>query len=159
MGDYEASTVVDVAPNVLFDYLSDVERLPEYLPQMTEAHRLDAPSDEAQGPEARMPGEAVHERVEVAAVIDPDDGPEREVRSEAEIDIVEQGRTLRWSAPGPHDYHGELDVDFVADGTSKLTVRLHTEHAEGASIDEALQHTLAGIKTSVERRDGTSENV
>ena len=151
MGDYEASTIVDVAPNVLFDYLSDVERLPEYLPRLTEAHRVDRRPAEAQGPEARMPGEPVHERVEVAAVIDPEDGPEQEVRSEASIDIVEEGRKLRWAAPGPHDYHGELDVDFVADGTSKLTVRLHTEHTDGPPIDQALQRTLEGIKTSAEQ--------
>jgi hypothetical protein len=149
MGDYEATTVVDVAPNVLFDYLSDVERLPEYLPQMTEAHRLDAPSAQSQGAEARQPGEAVHERVEVAAVEDD----EHEVRSEATIDILEEGRKIRWSAPGPHDYHGELDIDFVADGTAQLTVRLHTEHAEGPSIEEALERTLSGIKATVERPD------
>ncbi len=147
MGDYEATTVVDVAPNVLFDYLSDVERLPEYLPAMTEVHRLDAPSARSQGAEARKPGEAVHERVEVAAV----EGDAQEVRSEAVIDIVEEGRKIRWSAPGPHDYHGELDIDFVSDGTAQLTVRLHTEHAEGPSIGEALERTLAGIKATVER--------
>jgi uncharacterized protein YndB with AHSA1/START domain len=149
MGDYEATTVVDVAPNVLFDYLSDVERLPEYLPQMTEAHRLDAPTAQSQGAEARKPGEAVHERVEVAAVV----GDEREVRSEATLDIVEEGRKIRWSAPGPHEYHGELEVDFVADGTAQLTVRLHTDHAEGPSIEEGLERTLAGIKARVEQPD------
>ncbi|MEV6286215.1 SRPBCC family protein [Kribbella sp. NPDC051770] len=147
MGDYEASTVVDVAPNVLFDYLSDVERLPEYLPQMTSAHRLEEPSVESQGAEARLPGEAVHERVEVAAV---EGDSAREVRSEAELEIVEEGRKIRWSAPGPHEYHGELDVDFVADGTARLTVRLHTAHVEGPSIDEGLERTLAGIKATVE---------
>ncbi|QNE16931.1 SRPBCC family protein [Kribbella qitaiheensis] len=150
MGDYEASTVVDVAANILFDYLSDIERLPEYLPQMTEARRLDERSEQAQGLEARRPGEPVRERVEVAAVIDPDDAPEHEVRSEAIFEIVEEGRKLRWSAPGPHEYHGELDVDFVADGSSKLTVRLHTDNAEGPSIDEALQRTVTGIKSTVE---------
>ncbi|ONI73783.1 hypothetical protein BWI15_10190 [Kribbella sp. ALI-6-A] len=146
MGDYEASTVVDVAPNVLFDYLSDVERLPEYLPQMTEAHRLDEPSRESQGAEARRPGEPVHERVEVAAVVD-----QHEERSEAMLDIVEEDRKIRWSAPGPHEYHGELEVGFIADGTAQLTVRLHTENAEGPSIDEALQRTLSGIKATVEQ--------
>lgn len=151
MGDYEASTVVDVASNILFDYLSDIERLPEYLPRMTAVHRLGERPEEAQGLEARRPGQPVHERVEVAAVVDPEGAPEQEVRREATLDIVEEGRKLRWSAPGPHEYHGELDVDFVADGTSKLTVRLHTDHAEGPSIDEALQETLSGIKATAEQ--------
>ncbi len=134
MGDYEASTTVDVDAEVLFGYLSDVERLPEYLPQMTEAH----PSG--------------GDKVEVAAVIKPEGEPEREVSGEAWMEIVEDGKKLRWGAPGPHDYHGELDVDFAADGTSTLTVRLHTDHAEGPSIEDGLQHTLAGIKSAVEKK-------
>ncbi|GAA1578288.1 SRPBCC family protein [Kribbella sancticallisti] len=138
MGDYEASTTVDVASTVLFEYLSDVERLPEYLPQMTEAHRA---GEVAEG-----------ERVEVEAVIQPEGEPERKVEGEAWIDVVEDGKKLRWGAPGPHEYHGELDVDFVADGTSKLTVRLHTEHADGSSIEDGLRHTLAGIKSAAERK-------
>ena len=134
MGDYEASTTVDVDAKVLFDYLSDVERLPEYLPQMTEAHRS---------------GEG---KVEVAAVIQPEGEPEREVSGEAWIEVVEDGKKLRWGAPGPHEYQGELDVDSVADGTSTLTVRLHTDHAEGPPIKEGLEHTLAGIKSTVEKK-------
>lgn len=132
MGDYEASTTVNVAANVLFDYLADVERLPEYLPQMTEAHRTGG------------------DKVEVAAVIQPEGEPEREVSGEAWLDVVEDGKKLRWGAPGPHEYHGELDVDFVADDTSTLTVRLHTDHAEGSSIEDGLQQTLAGIKSAIE---------
>jgi uncharacterized protein YndB with AHSA1/START domain len=132
MGDYEATGTVDVAANVLFEYLSDVERLPEYLPQLTEAHRV---------------GE---DRVEVEAVVDPEGEPRRTEHGEAWIEVVEDGRKLRWGAPGPHEYHGELDVDFVADGTSRLTVRLHTDHTEGPSVDEALRRTLAGIKTAAE---------
>ena len=134
MGDYQASTTVAVAANVLFDYLADVERLPEYLPQMTGAHRLGG-----------------GDKVEVEAVIQPDGQPEQEVSGQAWMEVVEDGKKLRWGAPGPHDYHGELDVDSVADDTSKLTVRLHTDQAEGPSIDEGLQHALAGLKSAVEK--------
>lgn len=133
MGDYEAATPVDVAANVVFEYLADVERLPEYLPQMTEAHRSGG------------------DKVEVEAVIHPEGEPERKVSGEAWVEVVEDGKKLRWGAPGPHEYHGELDVDFVADGTSMLTVRLHTDHAEGESIEKGLEHTLAGIKSTVEK--------
>jgi hypothetical protein len=136
MGDYESSITVDVAANVLFDYLADVERLPEYLPQMTEAHRTGK--------------SAGGERVDVKAVIHPDGEAEREVEGEAWIDVAEDGKKLRWGAPGPHEYHGELDVDFVADGTSMLTIRLHTDHTDGPSVEEALRRTLSGIKSSVE---------
>jgi hypothetical protein len=137
MGDYEASTTVDVASNVLFEYLSDVERLPDYLPQLTAA---------------RLAGESAEgERVEVEAVIQPDGEAERKVAGEAWIEVLDDGKKLRWGAPGPHDYHGELDIDFVADGTSMLTVRLHTEHTDGPSVEAALQRTLSGIKSAAEQ--------
>src|SRR4051812_22449429 len=90
MGDYETSTTIDVASNVLFDYLADVERLPEYLPQLTEVHRTGK--------------SAGGERVDVKAVIHPDGEAEREVEGEAWIDVVEDGKKLRWGAPGPHEY-------------------------------------------------------
>ncbi|MDX6281843.1 MAG: hypothetical protein QOH03_2914 [Kribbellaceae bacterium] len=134
MGDYEASTTVGVSAEVLFGYLSEVEHLPDYLPQMTEAHRTEG------------------DKVEVAAVIQPEGGPKREVSGKAWIDVVEEGKKLRWGATGAHDYHGELDIDPAADGTSLLTVRLHTDHAEGESIDDGLQRTLAGIKTTIEKQ-------
>ncbi|WP_328323733.1 SRPBCC family protein [Kribbella sp. NBC_00382] len=134
MGDYEASTTVGVSAEVLFGYLSEVEHLPDYLPQMTEAHRTEG------------------DQVEVAAVIQPEGGPKREVSGQAWIEVVEDGKKLQWGATGAHDYHGELDVDPATDGTSLLTVRLHTDHAEGASIDDGLQRTLAGIKSTIENQ-------
>ncbi len=53
--------------------------------------------------------------------------------------------------PGDHDYHGELEVEFVADGTSRLAVRLDTEHDADPAIDEELERTLSAIKTSFEQ--------
>jgi uncharacterized protein YndB with AHSA1/START domain len=150
MGHHEASTIVDVAPNILFDYLSDLEHLPDYLPRLTDVHRTGPQPDEAQGMEVRRPHQPVHEEVEVTAEVPADGHTERTVRSEAWIEVVEENRRLRWGAPGEHDYHGELDVDFVADGTSRLTVRLDTEHSAGQAIDDELHRALEGIKTTVE---------
>jgi hypothetical protein len=52
---------------------------------------------------------------------------------------------------GEPGYHGELEVDFVADGTSRLTVRLDTRHPADPAIDDELRHALDGIKTSLEQ--------
>jgi hypothetical protein len=148
MADYEASRTVDVASNVLFDYLSDVERLPEYLPQIDRAHLLHdepPPSEPYQLPE---PGETGVEHVEVD--VHPEGG--HPVHEEAWIKVVQHGRKLQWGAPGNHDYHGELDVDFIADGTSKVTVRLHTEHGGGPDVERQLEETLATIKAVAEHR-------
>ena len=40
------------------------------------------------------------------------------------------------------------------DGTSTLTVRLHTERAEGEDIDRGVQETVDGIKRAVEEHAG-----
>jgi uncharacterized protein YndB with AHSA1/START domain len=147
MAHHEASTTVDVAPNILFDYLSDIQHLPDYLPRLTGVHPTAPEPAEAQGMEARRPDQPVRHEVEVTA-----DEPSGEtVRSEAWIDVVEENRTLRWGVPGGSDYHGELDVDFVADGTSRLTIRLDTAHPATPEIDNELERALAGIKTSLEQ--------
>ncbi|WP_433004313.1 SRPBCC family protein [Kribbella sp. CA-294648] len=157
MADHEASTTVDVAPNILFDYLADIEHLPEYLPRLTDVHRTGPRPDEAQGMEARQPGEPVHEEVEVTAVVPTGGSGEQEQHSSATIDVIEENRKLRWAAPGESEYHGELDVDFVSDGTSKLTVRLHTGHDADPAVDEELRHSLEGIKTTLEQRPNTGD--
>ncbi|GAA0582131.1 SRPBCC family protein [Kribbella sandramycini] len=147
MAHHEAWTTVDVAPNILFEHLSDLDRLPQYLPRLTGIHRVAPRPAEAQGMEARRPLQPVHEEVEVTAEL----AEGQSVRGEAWIDVIEEQRRLRWGAPGDHDYHGELDVEFVADGTSRLTVRLDTEHAPYAEIDEELGRVLERIKSALER--------
>jgi hypothetical protein len=139
MPDHEAWTTIDVAPNIVFDRLSDLDHLPDYLPWLTDLHRTAARPAEAQGPEARRPHQAVHEEVDVTA---------GDSHQEAWIDVLEEDRILRWGAAEPDDYHGELLVDFVADGTSKLTVRLHTSH--GSDIDHELEETLTDLKSTIE---------
>jgi hypothetical protein len=150
---HEASTTVDVAANILFDYLSDLKHLPGYLPRMTEIHETEPLPAEAQGMEARQPRQPVHHEVEVTAEQPSGDI----VHSEAWIDVIEENRTLRWGAPGDSGYHGELDVGFVADGTSRLTVRIDTDHPSTPKIDEELRRALDGIKTSLEHAPTSEE--
>ncbi len=132
MGDYESTTTVRIAPDQLFDYLSDVTNLPSYLPQITSAHPV---------------GDG---KVEVSAHIDPPGQPERDVQGQAWVKVREAGRTLEWGAPGPNDYHGELDVDPASDGTSTLTLRLHTEHVNGPHLQQAVDETLEGVRRNLE---------
>ncbi|GAA1121358.1 hypothetical protein GCM10009630_18980 [Kribbella jejuensis] len=139
MGDYEASTMVDVAPNLVFDRLSDLGKLPTYIPWLTSLRPTAVPAT-AQGAEARRPHEAVHEDVDVTVGGGHRDGW---------IELVDEERTLRWGMDGGHRYGGELVVDFVADGTSKLTVRLHTTEPTG--VDEELDRTLTTIKAMLEK--------
>ena len=102
---------------------------------------------DAQGLQARLPKRPVHHEVEVTA----DEPSGQTVRSEAWIDVVEENRSLRWGVPGEPGYHRELDVDFVADGTSLLTVRLDTSHPGDPAVDAGLHRALDGIKASLEQ--------
>ncbi|HEX8519343.1 MAG TPA: SRPBCC family protein [Pseudonocardia sp.] len=145
MGAYESTTTVEASPDELFAYLSDVNNLPEYFAAMKSAE----PAGQAEGSGGGTvpPGaEAVHS---VAVV----DGQRRE--GEAWFQRDADTRSLRWGSEGPNDYHGELRVDGDGDG-SRVTVSLHTEHAEGDRIQEGLETTLAQIKDTVEGRGRTN---
>ncbi|MGW5088526.1 SRPBCC family protein [Streptomyces sp. 067-1] len=132
MGTYEKSITVAVPPERLFAYLADVENLPAYLPRLISAR--------PQG----------GDRVTVSAHIDPPDGPEQDVTSDAFIRVTEQGKNLEWGSPGPNDYHGRLHVTGGDEDTSRLTVELHTERTEGEPVEDGLEEALRGIKNAVE---------
>ncbi|MFD7700694.1 SRPBCC family protein [Streptomyces caelestis] len=135
MGDYHDTITVAVPSERLFAYLADVQNLPAYLPRLTSARPHDG------------------DKVTVTAHIDPADAPEQDVTGEAWIHVIEDGRSLEWGAPGPHDYRGRLHVDDDGHGTCRLTVELHTETAEGQQIDHGLNEALTGIKDAVERAE------
>lgn len=126
MGDYQHSTTVAAAPDALFSYLSDVENLPHYFAAMKSAEPAD--------------GEAVHTVAEV-------DG--HEVEGEAWFTTDADARSIRWGSEGPNHYSGELQVEGADDG-SRVTVTLHTEHADGPDIDRGLAETLDRIRTNVQ---------
>ncbi|MEV0845859.1 hypothetical protein AB0J21_08245 [Streptomyces sp. NPDC049954] len=133
MGDYDNSILVAVGTERLFSYLADVANLPAYLPRLTSAR----PHDD--------------DKVTVTAHIDPPDAPEKDVTSEAWIHVVEEGKSLEWGAPGPHDYRGRLHVGpGNGPDSSRLTVQLHTQSTEGAHVDHGLEEALHGIKAAVE---------
>jgi uncharacterized protein YndB with AHSA1/START domain len=95
--NHEAWTTIDVAPNIVFDRLSDLDRLPGYLPWLTELHLTAARPVEAQGPEVRRPHQAVHQEVEMTA------GDSHQAGG---VDVLDEDRVLRWGTEGPGDYQG-----------------------------------------------------
>ena len=130
MADYERTTTVDARPDDLFEYLSKVENLPQYMDRMTSAKNL--PGDE----------------VAVEAKVEPGDvgssGGEETVGGEAWFTIDADHMKLAWGAEGPHDYSGELEV--APDGAaSQVTVRLHTTH-DAPGIEDGIEQTLANIQ-------------
>jgi hypothetical protein len=127
MTTYTHTAEADIAADTLFSYLADPENLPKYFPEMRKA--------ESEG------GERVHVEAEVHGA---------RVESDAWVRPNEAERKLEWGAEGPDDYHGELTVEEVAPGRSRITVSLHSVRAaEGTEVQDGLEHTVATLTQSV----------
>ena len=129
MADFSGTTSVSTAPDVLFDYLSDVAHLPEYFARMTSA----APGDGEQvRTTARMP-----------------DG--QEVQGDAWFRVDASARRLEWGSEGPSSYAGRLEVRPAGDG-SEVEVHLHTTRVEDgdAEVQDGITETLSRIKDKAE---------
>jgi hypothetical protein len=129
MPTYTATRPLEGDPDEYFDYVSDPENLPAYFPRMTEAHEL---------PDGK---------VETTAHVDADrDGQDETVTSEAEFDVDRAAREVRWSAPGPHDYHGSLRL---TDDGVELSIHTTTD-VEG--MQQALDDSLAKIAENLREK-------
>lgn len=145
MGDYERSTVVDVDRDRLFEYLSRIDNLPQYMDRLTEAHSL---AGDRVSVEARIePGDVGSDGTGSNGSNGSADGgtPERTVHGEAVFRIDADNRVLHWGSEGPHDYSGELQVT-QEDGGSRVTVKLHTLHDDADGILSGIEDTLANIQ-------------
>ncbi|MDQ4085856.1 MAG: SRPBCC family protein [Actinomycetota bacterium] len=133
MATYEHSTPVYVAPQRLYEYLADVDHLPEYIPRIKEAHTVDD-----------------SDTVDVAAELAPfERSDELTVHSEAWLEVREEGRRLEWGAPG-NEYHGELEVEETSSGESRLTARLHTDLDDSDAVEAGLVEAVQRIRTLAE---------
>jgi hypothetical protein len=129
MPTYTATRPLEGDADEYFDYVSDPENLPAYFPRMTEAHEL---------PDGK---------VETTAHVDADrDGQDETVTSEAEFDVDRAAREVRWSAPGPHDYHGSLRL---TDDGVELSIHTTTD-VEG--MQQALDDSLAKIAENLREK-------
>ncbi|HEX8080012.1 MAG TPA: SRPBCC family protein [Jatrophihabitans sp.] len=127
MADFLTSADVAAPADELFDYLSQVENLPNYFERMTSA------TDNGDG------------TISVSA-----DLGDRVVEGEAWFEVDHAARTLSWGSEGPNDYSGQLQV--TGDETSVVEVTLRTERVGGDEIQEGLEHTVAAIKLIMESR-------
>ena len=126
MGDYQRSAKVKASADVLFNYLADIQNLPNYFSHMTSAES------------------AGHDEVRVSANVQ---GKEREGKANFHVDKA--NKKLKWSSEGPNNYHGELSVTGQGN-TSEVAVKIHTARAEGQQIEDGIQQTLDNIVRLVE---------
>ncbi|MEJ8280040.1 SRPBCC family protein [Pseudonocardia spirodelae] len=118
MADLEDRILLTVGPDAAFTHLSDVSNLPGHFAALRDARLVAA------------------DRVEVTAEV----GGET-VAGEAWLHVDPDRRRMTWGAPGPHDYRGELTVTGAGPGC-EVVVRLHTEQAGGAGVQEGLRESL-----------------
>jgi carbon monoxide dehydrogenase subunit G len=119
MPEYEQTATIMADADTLFEYLSDIERLPEYLPVIAEA--------EQPGPD-------------VAEVTTDIHGVEQHAQGWVRVDGLD--RRMEWGLPGSA-YHGWLQVepDDTGDG-SVLTIHVTQDHPSDADDDllEAIEN-------------------
>jgi uncharacterized membrane protein len=126
MADFLASTDVAAPADELFDYLSQVDNLPNYFERMTSV------TDNEDG------------TISVSA-----DLGDRVVEAEAWFEVDPDAKTLSWGSEGPNDYAGQLQVTGTG-SNSVVEVTLRTERAGGEEIQEGLEQTVAVIKLVME---------
>ncbi|HEV7651543.1 MAG TPA: hypothetical protein VGP26_25615 [Actinophytocola sp.] len=79
------------------------------------------------------------------------------VDADALVRSDETKRQLSWGAEGPDDYHGELQVDDIAPGRSRITVSLHSvREADGDEVQRGLVHTVAALAQAATADDVAS---
>jgi Polyketide cyclase / dehydrase and lipid transport len=125
MPEYEQTGTIMAEPDVLFDYLAEVEHLPEYLTVITEA--------EPAGPDLAVVTADIH-------------GAEQHAEGWLRVDGLE--RRMEWGIrEGP--YHGWLEVEpDDLSGGSVVTIHVSQDHASDA--DDDLIEALDNIRQLVQ---------
>ena len=153
-GTYEDSTTIDASPQEVFGYVSDVSRLPDYLPPITEAAARPLEAGTETDPDVQdatgvhLVGEVKGQRFENDGWFLADEG----------------ARTLRWGAQTERTYSGRLQVGEDGGG-ARLTVHLdfgpnspdeamQEQSGDRDPVHEALAATLQSVKQQVEGTGG-----
>jgi hypothetical protein len=122
MGTYRHTATVDLPADELFTFLRHPKNLPRYFSGMTEAQRTG--------------DDGVHVEAEVRG---------RHVSGDAWLRVDEFRRRLEWGADSEDDYHGELEITEDDPVTSRVSIVLHTDHAEGDEVQKGLEETVAAL--------------
>ena len=146
MPEYEDSITVQASPEAVFAFVSDVSRLPEYLPT---THHAEA-----------QPGGRVRVQGEAGGQAYDSDGYFRTDQPNGRVE---------WGSDGENRYSGWLEIDGIAD-ECEVTVHLNFQPKSGqeerlesqsGSRDETIQQglvaSLESIRNIAEGRGGKVE--
>jgi uncharacterized membrane protein len=148
MQEFEKSKTVNANPDQVFEYVSDLGNLPEYLPTLRRAEQVG-------GDRIRVEGQAAGKSYEETGFFRTD----------------RQSRRMEWGSDGENGYSGWLEVKEAGRGASDVRVHLsfdpqdhalkemdrHTGDHERA-VNEGIENTLQSIKNLCEGRGGKVES-
>ena len=147
MSDYSNSVTVNATPDQVFEFVSQVHNLPQYLPTIKSAEPQSSDRVKIQG--------------EVRGHAYSPDGQFKADRA---------NHSLQWGSDGEHQYHGSLEVKPASGNSSQVTVHISLtpkpEEAQrmqsgGQSVEQILKEgvdkALQSIKNIVEGKGGKVE--
>src|SRR5690349_23814909 len=101
MQEFEKSKTVNANPDQVFEYVSDLNNLPQYLPTLRHAEQID-------GDRIRVEGQAAGKPYEETGFFRAD----------------RQRRRMEWGSDGESGYSGWLEVKEAGSGASEVSVHL-----------------------------------
>ncbi|AKT50671.1 SRPBCC family protein [Arsenicicoccus sp. oral taxon 190] len=132
MSQYERRVQIPRPAQDVFDYVKDVEKLPEHFPQITSVEKLDG------------------DTIRTTAHVETAEEGEKDVQGTAWFRVGSDGMTVERGSEGPNNYHGELDVDEDDANASTLTVRIWTDR-QSDSIEQELQKAVDGLSQTIQK--------
>jgi len=147
--EFEQSLTVAAPADDIFDFISDVQNVPQYLPTVKSAQPQ-------QGERIRTQGQA----------------GDRSYDSDGHFRVDKQARRIEWGSDGENDYRGWLEVQGDSGSQSEVKVHIHyaprpeilqrmversPDHSFESVMKEGISKTLESIKRICEGKGGKEE--
>lgn len=147
--EFEQSITVAAPADGIFDFISDVKNVPQYLPTVKSAQPQ-------QGERIRTQGQA----------------GDRSYDSDGHFRVDKQARRIEWGSDGENDYRGWLEVQGDSGSQSQVKVHIHyaprpeilqrmversPDHSFESVMKEGITKTLESIKRICEGKGGKEE--
>lgn len=147
--EFEQSITVDAAADSIFNFISDVKNVPQYLPTVKAAQPQ-------QGERIRTQGQT----------------GDRSYDSDGHFRVDKQALRLEWGSDGENDYNGWLEVQAQGETQSQVMAHIHyspkpevmqhmversPDHSFESAMNEGISKTLESIKRICEGKGGKEE--
>jgi carbon monoxide dehydrogenase subunit G len=148
MKEYEQSRLIQAAPDAVFEFVSDIGNLPDYLPTVRNASMVD--------------GERIHMQGEANGHPYEDTGFFR---------IDKAKRRMEWGSDGDNNYGGwlevkggqsaaasEVTVHIKFDPKPELARRMEKQGGRDQAINDGIKNALTSIQNYCEGKGGKVES-